>query len=368
MDTKHCRWGILGTANIARKNWQAIRDASNARLIAVASRDPAKSRQFAAECQAVAPHPQCPISLGSYDELIAHSDVDAVYIPLPTGLRKEWVIKAANAGKHILVEKPAGVAASDVEELISVCEQNQVQFMDGVMFMHSARLRQMRSILDVGSAVGAIRRITSQFSFHGGDEFMRSNIRTDPALEPHGCLGDLGWYCILLALWAMDWKMPARATGRILAEAEQASMTNKVPAEFSGELFFDAGVSASFFCSFLAEHQQWAVVSGDKGLLRVDDFVLPFRGGQTRFSTINSDFVMRDCRFDMHEGLREFIIDEPSNNAPGSSEANLFHTFSELVLSGQTDPFWPRISLQTQMVMEACLKSARRGSVAVSVA
>lgn len=368
MDTKHCRWGILGTANIARKNWQAIRDAGNARLIAVASRDPAKSRQFVAECQAVVPHPASPATLGSYDELITHPEVDSIYIPLPTGLRKEWVIKAATAGKHVLVEKPVGATTADVAEMIATCERNQVQFMDGVMFMHSARLRQMRSILDEGSAVGAIRRITSQFSFHGGDEFMRSNIRTDPALEPHGCLGDLGWYCIRFALWAMDWKMPARVTGRILVEAGQASMTNKVSTEFSGELFFDAGVSASFFCSFLAEHQQWVVVSGDKGLLRVDDFVLPFRGDQTRFSTINSDFVMRDCRFDMHEGRREFVIDEPSNNAPRSQEADLFRTFSGLVLSGRIDPHWPRISLLTQTIMDACLRSARVGGHEIALA
>lgn len=362
-----CRWGILGTANIARKNWQAILDAGNARLMAVASREQAKSRRFIAECQAAVPHPNPPAALGSYEDLIAHPDVDAVYIPLPTGIRKEWVLRAARAGKHVLVEKPVGGATADVAEIVSVCQQKGVQFMDGVMFMHAGRLRKMRAVLDDGTHVGRIRRITSQFSFHGGEEFLRSNIRTDPSLEPHGCLGDLGWYCIRFALWAMNWEMPARVTGRILAEAGHSEASGTVPSEFSGELLFHGGVSSSFFCSFIAEHQQWAVISGDRGLLRVDDFVLPFQGSRTRFSVANSDFQIDYCRFSMIEGRRDFDSAEPANNAPGSPEANLFRTFSDLVLSGKTDPVWPRISLQTQTVMDACLQSARNGSGEIAI-
>src|SRR5687767_12355322 len=100
------RWGILGTANIARKNWKAIRNSGNGLLTAVASRELGRSRQFIAECQAAAPHPEPPRALGSYDELIRAKDVDALYIPLPTGLRKEWVLRAAAAGKHVVCEKP----------------------------------------------------------------------------------------------------------------------------------------------------------------------------------------------------------------------------------------------------------------------
>ena len=367
MKQNQCRWGILGTANIARKNWQAILDAGNARLVAVASRDEAKSGRFIAECQSAVRHPQTPLALGSYEELIAHPEVDAIYIPLPTGIRKEWVIRAANAGKHVLVEKPVGTSTEDLAEMIAVCERNKVQFMDGVMFMHNERLRLMREILDDGSSVGSIRRITSQFSFHGNDEFLRGNIRTHATLEPHGCLGDLGWYCIRFTLWAMNWQPPKQVVGRILASDGQSAATGDVPVEFSGELFFDGGVSASFFCSFVAQHQQWAVVSGDKGLMRVDDFVLPFKGNHTRWSTTKSEFTIRGCQFDMLEGRRDYEVAEPPSNAPKSQEANLFHRFSETILSGQLDPHWPFISLQTQTVMDACLRSARNGSTAVAV-
>src|SRR5438105_4658062 len=103
-----CRWGILGTANIARKNWKAIRNAGNATLAAVASRDRRRAQTFIDECQTSVPFAPAPSACGTYEELIERKDVDAVYIPLPTGIRKEWVMRAAAAGKHILCEKPCG--------------------------------------------------------------------------------------------------------------------------------------------------------------------------------------------------------------------------------------------------------------------
>src|SRR5215831_18403407 len=106
-----CRWGILGTANIARKNWKAMRHAGNAALVAVASRERGRAQRFIDECQAFVPLPQAPAACGSYEELLGRKDVDAVYIPLPTGMRKEWVVRAAQAGKHVLCEKPCGVMA-----------------------------------------------------------------------------------------------------------------------------------------------------------------------------------------------------------------------------------------------------------------
>src|SRR5262245_10334350 len=91
---KLCRWGILGAANIAKKNWDSIRNAENATLLAVASRSKAKAEEYVRECQLTAPHEQTPAAC-TYEELLARKDIDAVYIPLPTGIRKEWVIKAA---------------------------------------------------------------------------------------------------------------------------------------------------------------------------------------------------------------------------------------------------------------------------------
>ena len=119
-----CRWGILGTANIARKNWKAIRIAGNSTLTAVASRDAAKAQKFIDECQSDVAFPPCP-PRAAYDELLKRTDVDAVYIPLPTGIRREWVVKAAEAGKHVLCEKPCGTNAADLRAMLDACRRTR---------------------------------------------------------------------------------------------------------------------------------------------------------------------------------------------------------------------------------------------------
>lgn len=205
MTERKCRWGILGSAGIAQKNWQSIHNAQNAELVAVASRDVAKSQDFIDRCSARVPHANDPVALGSYDELIAREDVDAIYLPLPTGLRPEWAMKVAHAGKHLLCEKPCGTNVDQVEEIIRACEQAGVQFMDGVMFMHSERLNKVRQFIDDGETIGKLRRINTQFSFCAPDDFLTENIRMHSDLEPHGCLGDLGWYTIRFILWVMQY-------------------------------------------------------------------------------------------------------------------------------------------------------------------
>src|ERR1041385_4970541 len=162
MNERIIRWGILSTAQIARKNWKAIRNTGNSTVVAVASRDVERSRRFIAECQSEAPMAAAPRALGRYEELLAAKDVDAVYIPLPTGLRKEWVLRAAEAGKHIVCEKPCANTGTDLQEMIQACRRNRVQFIDGVMFMHSTRLPRMRAVLDDGKSVGEIKRIRSE--------------------------------------------------------------------------------------------------------------------------------------------------------------------------------------------------------------
>jgi predicted dehydrogenase len=361
MEPGTCRWGILGTAGIARKNWQAMALAGNATLTAVASRSLDRSRQFVAEGLSACPMPGAPAALGSYDELLRRDDVDAVYIPLPTGVRKEWVEKAAEAGKHVLVEKPVGVTAADVRDMLAACDRHRVQLMDGVMFMHSRRLDALRQTLDDGESVGQVRRIVAQFSFDAAEGFVAENIRADSRLEPHGCLGDLGWYTIRFALWAMKFEMPTVVTARRLAEAGGPGSPEKVPFEMSGELLFRGGVSASFYCSFRTANEQWATVSGTKGLVHVPDFVLPFFGDEVRFFVTNSVFETVGCDFDMRRRTRSVVVPEYSNSHPTAQEAGLFRTFSALVTSGRLDPRWGEMALATQLVLDACVESAREG-------
>jgi predicted dehydrogenase len=360
-----CRWGILGTANIARKNWKAIRVAGNSTLTAVGSRGAARAKQFIDECQADVPFAHPPAACGSYEELLRRADVDAVYVPLPTGIRREWVVKAAEAGKHVLCEKPCGTTAADLRAMLDACRAHKVQFMDGVMFMHSARLPLLRKVLDDGESVGALRRIASHFSFAAPDEFLRSNIRVSHELEPLGALGDLGWYNIRFALWVMKYQMPERVSGRALAV--HSSGKGAVPIEFSGELFFPHGVSASFYCSFRTENQQWAHVSGTKGSASLSDFVLPFYGAEAAFEVSQPVFDVRGCAFHMQAHTRRHAVREYSEGAPGAQEVNMIHAFSELVVSRKLDPAWGDIAMKTQIVLDACLQSAHENGKLVAV-
>src|ERR1051325_8735895 len=129
---KRLRIGFLSTAGIGRKNWKAAFNSGNCVVSAVASRDANKSRKFIEECSKEATFEPAPAALGRYEELLTSKNVDAVYIPLPTGLRKEWVIRAANAGKHVLCEKPCAINSTDLEEMLAACKKNSVQFLDGV--------------------------------------------------------------------------------------------------------------------------------------------------------------------------------------------------------------------------------------------
>ena len=357
-----CRWGILGTATIARKNWKAIWNAENCTLTSVASRDLDRSRRYISECQAHVPFEPAPRAFGSYEELLASDQVDAVYIPLPTVVRKEWVLRAADAGKHVMCEKPCGARAADVEEMIEACQRNNVQFMDGVMFMHSRRMRRIREVLDDGCSLGDIKRITSQFSFAAPEDWVQSNIRTSSELEPLGCLGDLGWYNIRFSLWTMNWQMPQCVTGRMLQQRGRDDSPAPVPMEMSGELIFSHGVSAGFYCSFLTENQQWANVSGTKGFVLVPDFVLPYYGSEVGFEVNQAAFEIAGCDFNMENHTRREAVFEYSSGTSNSQEANLFRNFAQLALSGQPDVHWGNIALQTQQVLDACLQSARSGS------
>ncbi len=362
-----CRWGILGAANIARKNWKSIRNAGNCSLVGVASRDIDRATQFIRECQASAPTDPQPSAFAGYEALIASPDIDAVYIPLPTGLRKQWVLEAAAAGKHVMCEKPCGESAEDLREMIEACRANGVQFMDGVMFMHSDRLNSLRETLNDGVSVGRINRITSQFSFLGDDAFLKENIRLSGALEPDGCVGDLGWYNIRFALWVMQYQMPTHVTGRLLRALGRPDSGADVPIEFSAELFFEGGVSASFYCSFIGEHQQWANISGGKGHVHLQDFVLPYFGAGVSFDVFNAEFEIDGCDFNMQPRTRNVSSREYSSGYANAQETKMFQTFADLVLSGALDDHWPEIALKTQAVMDSVLASARQDSQVVEL-
>jgi predicted dehydrogenase len=349
------RIGFLSTAGIGRKNWKAIFHSGNAVVSAVASRDAAKSRQFIDECQREFRFETPPLALGSYEELLASDAVDAVYVPLPTALRKSFVIRAAEHRKHVVCEKPCAIDSAALDEMISACRKSGVQFMDGVMFMHGPRQPRIREILDDGESVGAPRRVSSSFSFYSGDEFFRHNIRVNGALEPAGCLGDLGWYSIRFALWALNWRLPHTVSAKILASSENLPGRPPAPIDFSAELFFDNGVSFAFYSSFIAGRQQWAHVSGLRGWLQVPDFVHPFNSYEPAFE-VNQKTITISTGLKCPPGTDPAVLGHAA-----SQDALMWRNFANQIASGKLNEDWPMWSVKTQKVLDACHQAAVRG-------
>ena len=363
-----CRWGFLGSAAIARKNWKAIRVSGNGRVVAVASRSLDRARAFIQECEAEVPQldpSRAPTTdavepvdaVEGYEALLARSDIDAVYIPLPTGVRKQWVLRAAAAGKHVLCEKPIAVNAQDAREMVDACASAGVQFMDGVMFDHSLRLAGVRDSLDSAQRFGELQRIQTHFSFCGDESFAHSNIRTRTDLEPHGCLGDLGWYCIRFTLWAMGDRLPTQVSGHTTRALRGDESSGDVPAAFRGEMSFEDGVTAGFYCSFLSSNQQTALLSGNRGYISLDDFVLPFYGAEAQWVESNHALEIDNCRWNFGRHDQPRAVAEYAAGEATSQEVRMVRDLATCALSGKLQPRYPDVALKTQQILDAMRRS-----------
>ncbi|OQP84640.1 oxidoreductase [Rhizobium rhizosphaerae] len=177
------RFGILSTAKIGRDQViPAIQDAEGCVVTAIASRDLARAR-------AVADRFSVPHAFGSYEELLASSEIDAVYIPLPTSDHAEWAIKAADAGKHVLCEKPIALKAEEIDPIIAARDRNGVVVSEAYMVTYSPVWAQVKSLIAEG-AIGRLRHVQGAFSYFNRDP---ENMRNKPELGGGG-LPDIGVY------------------------------------------------------------------------------------------------------------------------------------------------------------------------------
>jgi predicted dehydrogenase len=178
------RIGILGTAAIARPFFGA--PLHHATITGIASRSASQAAAFAKEFG-------IPAHYGSYDALLADPSIDAVYVPLPPALHAEWTIRAARAGKHVLLEKPAAPSSADVERMIEACEASRVVYMEAFMYRFKAIHRHVRELVMDGT-LGPLRFIDFSWCFNI-EALKRSLFRLDPA-HGGGALNDLGIYGI----------------------------------------------------------------------------------------------------------------------------------------------------------------------------
>ena len=304
------RWGILSTAHINRKLLAGAALSSEVDVVAVGSRDLARARAFADEHG-------IPAAYGSYEELLADPDVEAIYNPLPNTLHCEWSIRALEAGKHVLCEKPMSSSPAEVEEAFAAAERTgfllsdpdvdavyislpnsmhvdwsvraleagkhvlcekpmdrrpaEVErafdaadaagllLMEAFMYRHHPQTKKLRELVAAG-AIGDVLKIRSHFTFVLEDE---SDLRMRPELDG-GSLMDLGCYCV--------------SGSRLVAgepesvEGRQVLTRTGVDLRFSGTLRFADGVEAEFECGFDAPRSSRLEIEGTDGSALVRDF------------------------------------------------------------------------------------------------
>src|SRR3954449_6343906 len=242
------RWGLLSTARITG----ALLSSGHGEFAALASRAPERAEAFAREHG-------IPRSHGSYEDLLADPDVDAVYVPLPNSMHVEWSIRALEAGKHVLCEKPMSRHPADVERAFDVAERQGLVLMEAFMWRHHPQLERARELI-AGGAIGRLRLVRAAFSFTGRPA---DDIRLQRALEGGGLM-DVGCYCIS-GCRALAGSEPERVQG------DQVLGGDGVDVAFVATLRFAGDVLGAFDCgmSYAARDELEAV--GDEGSLFLDD-------------------------------------------------------------------------------------------------
>jgi predicted dehydrogenase len=246
------RWGVLGAANIAlKKVIPGMQQGARTEVAAIASRDLAKARD-AAEKLGIEK------AYGSYEELLRDERIDAIYNPLPNDLHVPWSIKAAEAGKHVLCEKPISLTARECEELIAARDRTGVRMGEAFMVRTHPLWLRVKAIMDSGE-IGEPRAIMSAFSYFNRDP---ANIRNIPAMGGGGVM-DIGCYPITMSRFLFG-REPSRAVG--LVERDPEMGTDRLS---SAMLDFGAG-QAVFTCSTQLVPFQQMQVLGSKGRVEIE--------------------------------------------------------------------------------------------------
>lgn len=252
MTDKIIRWGILSTANIAEgKLIPAIHASGSSEVVAVASRSIESAQAFATRNQ-------IPTAYGDYQSLLDDPDVDAIYIPLPNHLHVSWSIKAIEAGKHVLCEKPIGMDVADTEKLIAVASQHpHLKVMEAFMYRFNPQWAKARSLLQSG-VIGEINSMEAVFTYFNRDP---DNVRNLPGIGGGGLM-DIGCYCISSCRYLFETE-PGRVVGQL--EMDEGFGVDK---HTHGILEFPQG-SANIYCSTQSESSQRVSVSGSKGRMTI---------------------------------------------------------------------------------------------------
>jgi D-xylose 1-dehydrogenase (NADP+, D-xylono-1,5-lactone-forming) len=321
------KWGVLCTSMVGRLAViPAIQRSSNGRVLAIASRGLERARQEAERFE-------IPKAYGSYAELLADPEVEAVYIPLPNSLHLEWVLRAAAAGKQILCEKPLALNAAEVETMIAAAERAGVRLMEAFMYRFHPRSLRVKQLVESG-ALGPIQLIRSAFAFLHRDP-------TDYRFKPEmggGALLDVGGYAVSAARWLIG------AEPIEVQASAQYGAASGVDETLAGLLRFPGGELAVVTCSFRTALRQNYEVVGRDAVIEVSLAFVP-EGEESPL------LILRDNQIE-------------TERFPRSDQYQLMvEHFADAVLNDQPLRFPPQEAWANARVLDALAEAARSGQL-----
>jgi predicted dehydrogenase len=318
------RWGILSTAAIAQEQLiPAMQAAENAVPYAIASRTAEKAAQVAKEFGIEK-------SYGSYDELLADPDVDAIYNPLPVSLHAQWSLQAADAGKPVLCEKPLTADAAEARKLIDGFKSRNVLLSEAAMWRYHPLHKKVKEMIDSG-AIGDVHLLRSEFlvPLEGTDDI---RFRKETA---GGAMRDVGFYCVEVFRTMLDNQMP------VWVEAEGAFNDQGVEEWLVAHLRFPNNVLATLQCSLRSGFQCDYEIAGSTG----------------RLVSPKGTCVMGEEPAEIHywhDWDTEVIkMDNIDHYVP------MVEDFGQCVLSGKAPAFDIEDSVKTMEIIDRVLESAR---------
>ena len=319
------RYGMISRAQIGLNHHiPAARESANSEILAISSRDDVKARQAAEEHG-------IPRWYGSYDALLMDGDIDAVIIPLPNSMHCEWTIKAAEAGKHILCEKPLAVTTDEARRMIGAAKANNVVLVEAFTHRWNPHLRTARTLVGEG-AIGHVTSLQSALTFPVSQP--RGNIRFSPELAG-GSLMDAGCYAVYASRFVLG-EEPVRATGFAYDRGGYG-----VDTTFTGLLDFPSGAVARVGSSMEQPRSCEFIAIGSQGRIDIPDM---FDDG--------GSIVVR-------AGDTERVEATP---APNRFRVQL-DEFSQCVLTGKPPEFPAEDGLRNTAALAALLAAAKEGAV-----
>ncbi len=324
---KKVRWGVLGAANIAtEKVLPAMQQGAYCDIAAIASRSLEKAR-------AAATRLGIPKAYGSYEELLADPEIDAIYNPLPNHLHVPWSIKALQAGKHVLCEKPIALTAAEAQALVDVAKQYpHLKVMEAFMYRFHPQWQQARQLVRAGK-IGALRTIQSFFSYYLDDPH---NVRNRADSGGGGML-DIGCYTISLARFIFGAE-PERVFGMVEYDPQF-----KVDRLATGVMDFGSG-TATFTCGTQLTSFQRVNIFGTEGRVEIE---IPFNAPPDR-----------PCKMWLQQGdeVEEMLLDVCNQYTIQGD------MFSQAVLNDTEAPTPLEDAVANMRVIEAVLRSAKSGA------